>query len=219
MRTVVIIPSLNEALHIADLVARVKKHCPDVVVIDDGSTDDTAAEARRAGAEVIVHEVNRGKGVALSDGFAYAIKNGFDAVVTMDGDAQHDPEELPLFFEAARRTGADLVLGNRLHESGGMPFIRLATNVLTSLMINVIGSLSIHDSQIGYRLIRTRLLRNITLKTTKYDQESEILLRAGRKGYKVREVPVRTIYLGGPSKIHPIVDTLRFLRLLGRFLK
>jgi glycosyltransferase involved in cell wall biosynthesis len=219
MRVIVIIPALNEALHIAALVRAVRRHCPEVLVVDDGSSDDTSAMAASAGAAVIPHPVNRGKGVALATGFTYAVRNGFDAVITLDGDAQHDPEELPLFIDVAERTGADMVLGNRMHSTARMPFIRWATNVLTSLCVNVVGGVCVHDSQVGYRLVRTRLLRRMRLRSGRYEQESEIIIRAARMGFRIKEAPIRTIYLGGPSKIRPFRDTVRFLRLVFGFLK
>lgn len=217
MKTCVLIPALNEEKHIASLVKNVRVHVPHVLVVDDGSSDETRDRASSAGASVLRHPKNQGKGVALSNGFKWASENGFDAVITMDGDAQHDPEEIPLFIECARKTGADIVLGNRLHDTKDMPFLRKATNYLTSYVIDFSGGISIHDSQVGYRLLRTRMLKRMRLKGKKYDQESEILVKAGRLGYVVREVPIRTIYLGGPSKIHPIIDSFRFARMMVKF--
>ncbi len=219
MRTCVIIPSYNEAAHIRGLVEKVRTFCPDVLVVDDGSEDATTVEARAAGAEVITHPFNMGKGTALENGYNWAIENAFEALVTMDGDAQHDPAEIPLFLECAGKTGADVVLGNRMDEVKTMPFVRWLTNVLTSALVNVVGGTFVHDSQVGYRLIRTRIIPALKIISGRYAHETEIVMRAARKGFIVREVPIRTIYLGGPSKIHPVKDTIRFFRVILQFFK
>jgi glycosyltransferase involved in cell wall biosynthesis len=217
LRICAIIPAYNEAKNIRSLVERVKNFIPNAVVIDDGSIDDTSREAAVGGAKVLRLEPNRGKGLALRSGYEWARRRGFDALITLDGDGQHDPADIPRFIEKAERSGADTVLGNRFAEPGDMPLIRYATNVFMSIANSFVGGIRVHDSQVGYRLIRTRILGDIKFRAANYDHESEILLRAGRKGYKIREVPTKTIYLGGPSKIRPVRDTIRFFKLIFGF--
>jgi glycosyltransferase involved in cell wall biosynthesis len=217
LKVCAVIPAYNEAKNIRALVQNVKHFLPDVLVVDDGSIDDTSREAATAGGKVLRLEPNRGKGEALRAGYEWALRRGFDALITLDGDGQHDPAEIPRFIESANRTGADIVLGNRLADAGNMPLLRYLVNVLTSLVISITGGIRTHDSQVGYRLIRTRILGGIKFHAAKYDHESEILIRAGRRGCIVREVPIKTIYLGGPSKIHPVKDTIRFFRLVFGF--
>lgn len=222
MKTLVVIPSKDVEPTIGDVVRRVLA-LPldlDVLVVNDGSTDGTSRVAREAGATVVDHPENRGKGAALRTGFEYAVDHGHDAVVTMDGDSQHDPSAIPGFVEALERTGADIVVGTRMHAVGEMPRIRIWTNRTTSRVVSRLAGQAIPDSQSGFRILRVRVLKDIvgSLVTSRYDTESEILIRAGRRGYRVGATAIESIYTGAVSHINPVVDTLRFLRLVGRSL-
>jgi len=223
MRTLVVVPSKNLEDAVGDVVRQVLglDLGLDVLVIDDGSTDDTSRVAREAGAEVIEHPENLGKGAALKTGFEYALERGYEAVVTLDGDGQHDPAAIPQFLEALEKTGADIVIGTRMHAVGEMPKLRIWTNRTTSRVVSLLSRQTVPDSQSGYRIIRVSALADLTgsLVTTRYDTESELLIRAGRRGYKIASTDIESIYTtGAVSHIHPIADTLRFLRLVGRSL-
>ena len=220
MRTLVVIPCKNLESEIGKVVRGVLglNLGLDVVVINDGSTDGTSATAEAAGAHVLEHEVNLGKGAALKTGFEYAIVKGYDAVVTMDGDGQHDPSAIPDFLDALDKCDADIIVGTRMHAVGEMPKLRIWTNRTTSRIVSLITGQNIPDSQSGYRLIRIRVLRDIvkSFVTTRYDTESELLIRAARRGYSTATVAITSIYTGAVSHISPIVDTLRFVRLVSR---
>jgi glycosyltransferase involved in cell wall biosynthesis len=162
------------------------------------------------------HEDNRGKGEALKTGFDFAAKRDFAAVITLDADLQHAPESIPAFIEAYREATCDIVVGARNIALSVMPFARWWTNRTTSWIISKMVKQRITDSQSGYRLIATRVWQNIPLSTTGYDLESEILIKAGKMGYRIGEVPIETIYTGGKSYINPWADTWRFIKLVWR---
>lgn len=219
MKTVVLIPAFNEENGISQLVKDLLTIIEEIIVVDDGSCDKTAAIAAAAGARVIFHEENKGKGVALRTGFQAAISDGADAVITMDGDGQHDWREVPKLIKKAEESKADIVIGDRMSDISSMPLIRVLTNRLTSWFVSRLGGQKISDSQSGYRLIKRNVLESVKLETANYDLESEILIKASRQGYIISSVPVRTIYhADGVSKINPLVDTLRFARLIVRLM-
>ena len=212
----VLIPAYNEARTIEDVVRRAKKYARNVMVLDDGSTDATARLARQAGAEVIGHPTNRGKGAALQKGFRKALAEGWSQLVVIDGDGQHEPEEIPAFLRAAEDEQAAVVIGNRMGNIANMPAVRYYTNLVTSAIISRLVKQRVPDSQCGYRLIRREVLDKINFTTTNYDTESELLVEAGRQGFKICSVPIKSIYAGQESRIKPGKDTLRFIRLVLR---
>ena len=222
MRTLVVVPSKNLETTVGDVVRAILALDLglEVLVVDDGSTDETSRVAREAGAQVVRHPENLGKGAALKTGFEYAIERGHEAVITMDGDGQHDPLAIPEFLETLEKCGADIVVGSRMHAVGDMPRIRIWTNRTTSRIVSFLARQPIPDSQSGFRIMRTRLLKAVSrsLVTTRYDTESELLIRAGRRGFRVAAMAIRSIYTGGVSHINPVIDTLRFVRLVGRSL-
>ncbi len=214
MRTLAIIPCFNEENAIAQVVRGCMEHVDAVLVVDDGSRDATSGRAREAGAVVMRMDPNHGKGVALNAGYDYAVRGGFDAVVTLDGDMQHNPAEIPKFIEAAKPDGVAIVLGCRMMDVTTMPRIRRFTNRTTSRLVSRLSGQEVRDSQTGYRLIKRAVLESVRCTTRNYDAESELLIKAGRKGFRVVEVPIATIYHGGKSSINPLWDTLRFIRLI-----
>jgi glycosyltransferase involved in cell wall biosynthesis len=216
-RLLVLLPAYNEARAIADVVRGVLRHLPHVLVIDDGSTDDTAARAGEAGAEVIRLHPNQGKGVALEQGFAYALAQGYDAVVTMDSDGQHSPEDLPRFVEAFAEARYPVLIGNRMTSTSQMPTVRKWTNRLMSFLLSRVMGQSVPDTQNGYRLYHMAAIQDVTIDSARFAAESEILLHAATRGIRIGSVPVRTIYGDEQSKINPVKDTFRFLRMLMRF--
>jgi glycosyltransferase involved in cell wall biosynthesis len=213
----ILLPGFNVARHLDALVGSLRRELPEatLLLVDDGSTDDTADVARRLGLDVIEHEVNQGKGMALRTGFAAAVEAGADAVITMDSDGQHLPSEARRFVDAWQ-AGADVVVGDRMADNENMPWLRKRTNEFTSWVISRIAGARIPDSQNGYRLFAAKVLESVKLESRRYDMESEILIRAARQGYSIASVPITTIYHDEESSIHPFVDTGRFIRLVWR---
>jgi glycosyltransferase involved in cell wall biosynthesis len=216
-RVCAIIPCFNEAHAIGRVVRSARLHVSEVLVVDDCSTDATAAEAVAAGATVLRHERNLGKGAGLKTGFAAAAARSFDAAVTLDGDGQHDTSEIPLFLDAYAQGDCDIVLGNRMTDTRVMPLIRRVANRFTSWAISRMVRVPMQDTQCGFRLIGLDFWKAVHLDTCRFDLESEILIKACRSGARIREVRIRTIYFGtGASKISPLPDMLRFFHLLWR---
>jgi len=170
-------------------------------------------------AEVVRHDVNRGKGAALATGYRHALDAGWEWAYTLDADGQHLPAEMPRFLEAARRDGLDVVVGTRMADPAGMPWIRRATNRFTSAVVSRLAGQRIPDSQCGYRLFRVAPLAGLVLRTVRYDTESEILVRLARRGCRIGAVPITSVYGGERSAIRPLRDTARFCRLVALLLR
>ena len=213
-RGCVVIPAFREARYIGELVRRVRAIIPDVFVVDDGSPDATASAAESAGATVLRHTLNLGKGAALKTGLAQAIASGYAFVVTMDGDGQHDPADLPRFLEAYRSGVAPVLIGNRMQDAMRMPWLRRATNRFMSWLLSRELGQRVPDTQCGYRLLGREALPWASGGTaTRFAAESEVLLRLSLQGIRIGSVPVATIYGEERSKINPFSDTVRFLPL------
>ncbi len=211
-----ILPALNAARFLPEVIGEIRALHPDlrVLVVDDGSTDGTAETARQAGAEVIVHEVNKGKGEALKSGYAWAAREDLTWVYTMDSDGQHLPAEMQGFQNAATQQNLDIIIGTRMAQTGDMPWLRKMTNRFTSWVISRLAGCEIPDSQNGYRLYKVACFENLVLKTSRYDSESEILVRLARRGFRIGSAPITTVYGDEVSSINPLVDTGRFFRLV-----
>jgi glycosyltransferase involved in cell wall biosynthesis len=210
-RTLVMIPALNAAHSIAAVVHDSKAVNEDVLVVNDGSSDRTAEVAREAGAEVVTHPVNRGKGAALKTGFAYALEHGFDAVVSLDADGQHLPREIPKFLGARTETGADLIIGGRAHLFGQMLPRRRLANRFSAFCIAFASKTKVTDSQSGFRLYSANLLRAVRPRSDGFDMESEVIVYAGLRGFKVITIPIDLGFVDGQSTSHykPLMDTVR----------
>jgi dolichol-phosphate mannosyltransferase len=216
MRICVVIPVYNEARAIGNIISKVRQEGLSVVVIDDGSGDGTGQIARACGAHVLINETNRGKGISLAQGFAYALSHHFDAVITMDGDGQHLPSDIQKFINCAAASDTSIFIGNRMIRIKNMPWVRLVINKVMSWFISIIARQDIPDSQCGFRLIKKAALEKIRLKTSRFEVESEMLLQASRLGFKIESVTINTVYKGERSKINPVSDTLRFMRFILR---
>jgi glycosyltransferase involved in cell wall biosynthesis len=219
MTVCALIPAFNEAATIAEVVTGVRPHVQAVVVVDDGSADETASRAEAAGARVIRHAENRGKGHAVRSGLAQILALDFSHVLLMDGDGQHRPEDVPKMLQAARDSGADLVVGARVFDKSQMPRSRYYSNTIGSRALSSFIGSPIQDSQSGFRLIRCDALRGLTLTATGYEIETEMLIKLARNGVRMTSVPV-TLSYGAKSKLRPIRDTTRtcFLAVYYRFL-
>jgi glycosyltransferase involved in cell wall biosynthesis len=218
-KTAVIVPAFNAGSTILELIERITQFVnkEDVIVVDDGSTDQTFDLAQPNGVVVLRHDKNRGKGEALKTGFDYVVNRDYNTVITIDADLQHSPDSIPDFMKKAAGFPG-ILIGTRKRNLKIMPMLRWLTNNLTSAIVSILSGTTIRDSQSGYRLIPVRVLKEVQLKFSKYEMESEILIKAARKGFPIGEVPIGTIYRGGKSFINPLVDTGRFIKLMWKSL-
>lgn len=213
---VAVIPARDAEATVGDVVRGLRDAIPNVLVlvVDDGSLDRTAERARSAGADVIRREVNGGKGAALQAGFDEALRRGADRILALDADRQHDPAYASRLLEALR--DADLVIGSREQDRTGMPWLRRTTNTVTTWFVSRLAGQKIEDSQSGYRAIRASVLRAVRPRSRRFEYESEFLIAAARRGFRISSIPVPTLYNAPGSHIHPVADTIRFIRLLLR---
>jgi glycosyltransferase involved in cell wall biosynthesis len=211
MRTCALIPAFNEVPYIADVVKGTQPHVEKVVVIDDGSGDGTGQAAQAAGATCLQSLRNCGKASALRAGIDFARAQNFTHVLTLDGDGQHLPEDIPGMLRAAQETGADLVIGARSFDRATMPRARYYSNTIGSRMASSLVGREIRDSQSGFRVFRLDKLHGTKLRSRYYELEMEMLIKMARSGCSIVHAPVRTIYHEGAarSKMKPVRDTVR----------
>ena len=221
IRVQALIPAFNEAGTIASVVSRIRPFVTSVWVVDDGSQDGTAEIARGAGADVLTNTGQHGKGAAIRAGLASVLASDCTHVLLLDGDLQHLPEEAPLLIGEAQRTGADVVLGERRFERRAMPASRYYANRVGSRALSWFIGVAVQDTQCGYRLFRTEPLRNLPLKATGYDIETEMLVKLRRRGGRIASAPITAVYTGQASKLRPVRDTTKtcFLAVYYRFLE
>ncbi len=212
----VIIPVFNESRQIAKIVKQIRERDLDVVVIDDGSTDGSEKLAFAAGAVVIRNQERNGKGYSLQKGFAYAVKDPFLGVVTMDGDGQHDPADLDVLIQKAHTYPHAIIVGNRMVDHRGMPWIRILTNRFMSFLISRYCHQYVPDTQCGFRYIPCEILRQLALTANAYEIETEVLIKASKLGFRIYSFPIKTIYGDEKSRINPFKDTYRFIKYLMR---
>jgi glycosyltransferase involved in cell wall biosynthesis len=230
LQTAAVIPAYQDEKHIGDIVRRTRERLDHVLVVDDGSSDQTAQRAREAGAEVVVHNQNRGKGEAIKTGLGHwlaaASPSGGELnreitwVSLLDSDGQHLPEEIDRFIAAAARaTRSTFFVGNRMNNLAGMPFIRRVVNRYMSMRISRLCGQRIPDTQCGFRMLNRQLIPELLGGGDRFDYETEVLIIASRKGYRIESVPITTVYTDQVSKIHPVRDALRFFKLMWRYRK
>jgi glycosyltransferase involved in cell wall biosynthesis len=206
-----LIPAYQEGPRIAAVVERAQVHLP-TVVVDDGSTDDTADRAEAAGALVLRQLPNAGKGAALRRGFGHALDHEADAVVTLDADGQHDPSEIPRFLAAYENGRPELIIGRRNFRT--MPPVRRLSNTLGGLVFSAAVGRRVADNQSGYRLIGRRLMTALLdSDESGFEFEVEMIARCIALGLPIADVPIRTIYAGEPSHIRPWRHFTEFLRV------
>lgn len=209
-----VIPAFNAAKTIAEVVRRTKAEGLAVVVVDDGSADETAAVAAEHGALVISHLRNQGKGCALRTGFMHALREHFEGIVTLDSDGQHDPADIPQLIAEGERQHASLVLGNRMANGARMPTARRWTNAAMSRLVSTRIRQPIPDSQCGFRFIHKELLDTLPLRAKRFEGETELVIWAAVRRWKIVSVPVRSTSQPHASHIRPVQDGLRFLAVL-----
>jgi len=209
-----IIPTLNGAGTIAEVVRTTLQYVSQVLVIDDGSTDDTGLAAAEAGANVIRHDINLGKGAGLCTGFRWAAEQGYEAAVTLDADGQTDPRFIPALFDAYRNQGADIVIGSRAAYMSGMRWYRYLANLASSWLVSIVAGQRIEDSQSGYRLIRVSVWLDVEPRSPGYEAESEFLIDAARRKYRIANVPIVPGFVDGVPSSHFRAgrDSIRFLQ-------
>ncbi len=231
--TAAVIPAYQDEKHIGDIVRRTRGRLDHVLVVDDGSSDQTAQRAREAGAEVIAHDENRGKGEAIKTGLAHWLgaantsphtAGGLDREVTwvslLDSDGQHLPEEIDRFLSAAARaTQPTFLIGNRMNNVTGMPILRCVVNRYMSRQISHVCKQEIPDTQCGFRMLNRQLIPELLGGGDRFDYDTEVLIIASRKGYRIESVPITTVYSDQVSKIRPMRDAIRFLKLMWRYRK
>jgi glycosyltransferase involved in cell wall biosynthesis len=212
LNVLALIPAYNEAARVAEVVTGARGHLP-VLVVDDGSTDDSAVRAEEAGADVLRQVLNRGKGVALQAGFVYALDEGYEAVLTLDADGQHDPAEIPQFLDVYATRHTDLIIGAR--DFRHMPPIRRLSNTVGRWSFSWAMGQPIRDNQSGYRLISRRLLEALLASSeTGFEFEVEMIVICIQRGFRLDWVPIRTIYAGEGSHIQPWYHTVNFFRMV-----
>jgi glycosyltransferase involved in cell wall biosynthesis len=216
MNFCVLIPIHNESKTIRALVIALKTIGLDVAVINDGSEDGSGKMAADEGAIVLDNDRKMGKGFSLRKGFAWAVKEGYDGVITMDGDGQHDPADIRHFLDKAGQDPKMVIVGNRMNHTREMPLVRYWTNTGMSRLISFVCHTSIPDTQCGYRYIGADVLKIIELTSGDFEIETEILMKASKKGFPIMSVPVKTIYRDEKSKINPFKDTIRFMIYFSR---
>jgi len=227
-QTAAVIPAFQDEKHIGDIARRTRERLDHVLVVDDGSTDQTEQRAREAGAEVIVHIQNQGKGEAIKTGLTHwfgaanSANSGQDQqiqwVILLDSDGQHLPEEIDRFLQAAASvTQPTFFIGNRMDDVARMPFVRRCVNRYMSNEISRVCGQRIPDTQCGYRMLHRKIIPDLLKGGHRFDYETEVLIVASRRGYRIDSVPISTVYTDQVSKIHPLRDSLRFFKMMRRY--
>ena len=211
-----ILPAYNVEQTISDVIYGVNQFIElhDIIVIDDGSFDNTSEKIKNAGVVLLKNNTNKGKGFSLKKGYRYAIKKKYQAAICLDADLQHAPNDIPKFFDCFKKNNPDLILGSRMHDVSTMPWDRQFSNQTTSLLISLFTGQRVRDSQTGYRLIKIDVLRKMHLISNKYETESELLVKAAKNKFKIAHVPIKTIYNDQPSHINRLTDTWRFVKIV-----
>jgi glycosyltransferase involved in cell wall biosynthesis len=216
VKSVVIVPAYLTGPQLLEVLEGSSKvvGSENVIVVDDGSPDAYPGEAEKLGYKVLRHKENLGKGEALKTGFRWAVSSGYSGVVTIDGDGQHDPSLIGPLLEKAETGQADIIIGTRMRDVKDMPWVRILVNRTTSWIISKLAGQYVEDSQSGFRFISSRVLERVTLEGSRYDLESEILIKAARSGFRIDSIKIPTLYGEQTSYIRPIKEGLCFLRVV-----
>lgn len=214
MKIAILIPAYNVEKTIQQVIEKALFFTKDIIVVNDGSLDSTSLIVQKTSAILFEHKTNLGKGMALRTGFKYIIENNYDGVITMDGDGQHNTNELGKFLEAAKDKNANLVIGSRMRNTKAMPFIRFINNYCTSHIISFLIKQKVEDTQSGFRYIKTDLLKKLKLTTKNYDMETEMLVKTALLGIKITSIPIETIYAKETSYYRSFVDSYRIAKVL-----
>ncbi|HED11164.1 MAG TPA: glycosyltransferase family 2 protein [Caldithrix abyssi] len=218
----ILIPAYNAESSLAKLIESILRHTADfkpekIIVVDDGSGDNTVTVARKLPVELISLPQNRGKGAALKEGYAYFLnhcRSGY--LITLDADLQHPPENIGDFLQTAEKHNSAVIIGQRSFTPPAMPLMRVLSNTLTSQIISGLTGLKIPDSQCGYRMIRRDVLSRLELRENGFQLESEFFFRCRELKVRIDYCPIPTVYNDYGSSMHHVRDTLKFIQLMGR---
>jgi glycosyltransferase involved in cell wall biosynthesis len=212
-RTAIVIPAYNEEKFIGKIVSEIKKmYNIKVIVVDDGSKDSTYENAKKTADIVLKHEINKGKGKTLSDGIVKA-REISEYAVLMDGDYQHLPSDIANFLNYEYEK-YDIIIGSRDMTVKNMPLLRYITNRTTTLVVSLLAKQKVYDSQSGFRMVKIESFLKIPIKTFRFQMESEMLIKAGMLKQRIGHVRVKTVYGDEVSKINPVKDTVRFIKMV-----
>jgi len=205
----ILIPAYNAQETLGFVLKKIEPFKIDTVVVDDGSSDGTKKVALENGAHLLEHPLNLGKGAALRTGFQYILRRDYHMVITLDADGQHDPSEIPSLLKIFQTVKPDLLIASRAAEFGKMTFLRRFWNRLGVKAVARLCHSDITDSQSGFRLIRTDVLKGVDLFTSRFETELELLINACKRGFSVLSVPIKTQKVDGTGSSHfrPVVDT------------
>jgi glycosyltransferase involved in cell wall biosynthesis len=218
LKVAVVIPAYNEEKTICKIVEKALKHSTEVLVVDDGSTDNTYSEAVKAGATLLKFKKNVGKFAVLKLGFeAILSKQNAECIIQLDGDGQHDPEDIPKFVKKIE-SGADLVVGQRDFSLRKMPFLRILSNIISTLVITILFTIWLKDTQCGYRAYKKEILKKLLplIKNSGFEGEAEMLAQADIHDLKIKGVKIHTIYHNENSKVNPLRDIKAFASALAK---
>jgi len=208
-----VIPFFNESRTINQIVNNTLQYVDCVIAIDDGSTDDSSSKIpKNKNITLLRFNVNRGKGFALREGLNEGVKKGYTQLITIDADLQHNPDEIPLLIYELKNF--DIIIGNRLNNLGNMPLHRRMSNKITSFLLSLKTGKKLTDCQCGFRVYRAGVIKNIKTVKNGYEAESEIIIKAIRKGYKIGFTDISTIYGNEESKMSPVKTTFNFIKVL-----
>ena len=205
----ILIPAYNAQETLGFVLKKIEPFKIDTVVVDDGSSDETKRVALENGAQLLEHPLNLGKGAALRTGFQYILQRDYQMVITLDADGQHDPSEIPSLLKIFQSVKPDILIASRAAEFGKMTFLRRFWNRLGVKAVARLCHSDITDSQSGFRLIRTEVLKGVDLFTSRFETELELLINACKRGFSVLSVPIKTQNVDGTASSHfrPVVDT------------
>jgi glycosyltransferase involved in cell wall biosynthesis len=205
----ILIPAYNAEETLGSVLKKIGPLKMDTIVVNDGSSDETKRVASENGAQLLEHPLNLGKGAALRTGFQYILQKGYQVVITLDADGQHDPSEIPSLLKIFQSVNPDILIASRSAEFGKMTFLRRFWNRLGVKAVARLCHSDITDSQSGFRLIRTEVLKAVDLSTSRFETELELLIKACKKGFGVLSVPIKTQKVDGTGSSHfrPVIDT------------
>ncbi len=210
-----VIPAFNASDTIEEVLEGLRMHLPDdkIIVVDDGSEIEFRQPVEALGATYLRHSGNQGKGAALWTGFQAALEQGGELILTLDADGQHDPADAPKLIAAMASGNYDVVIGSRMDNLQKMPAHRVLSNVMTSRLLSLRIGQKLDDSQSGFRLITREAISGVSPQCTRFDFESELLIKFGQAGYRIGFVPVQTKYPGDADSAMKLQDVFRFIRM------
>jgi glycosyltransferase involved in cell wall biosynthesis len=216
----ILIPAYNAQATLGAVLKKIEPLKSDIIVVDDGSSDETGRVASEHGAQLLKHSLNLGKGAALRTGFQSILRKDYQVVITLDADGQHDPAEIPFLLKVFKSVKPDILIASRATEFGKMTFLRRFWNRLGVKAVARLCHSDITDSQSGFRLIRTEVLKKVDLSTSRFETELELLVKACKKGFSVLSVPINTQNVDGTASSHfrPVTDTWMVCKLFLRSL-